>query len=147
MEMIVGGKPSARNSPYFSTPYLGCRPAKAQRTWIRDIRQAASSAGAFKVSRYYHTDWIAPDKLPLHLDGLNLDAVYENFVRQIAGDALDNDSGETLKESVDRSKKKAELEKRIAVLEAKIRKEKQLNRQMEMNAVLKKRKQELENIL
>ena len=39
---------------------------------------------------------------------------------------------------------KKQLEKQIAVLENKIRREKQLNRQMEMNAELKKLRDELE---
>ena len=39
---------------------------------------------------------------------------------------------------------KKQLEKQIAALESKMRKEKQLNRQMEMNAELKKLREELE---
>ena len=40
--------------------------------------------------------------------------------------------------------KKKQLEKQIATLESKMRKEKQLNRQMEMNAELKKLRKEIE---
>ena len=112
--------------------------------WIGYKEATASGTGAFKVNRYYHTEWMPLDKLQLPLTGLNLDAVYENYVRQIAGDALNADSGETLKEAVDREKKKRELEKKIAGLEAKIRKEKQLNRQLEMNTELKELKYEME---
>lgn len=115
--------------------------------WIGYKEVTASGAGAFKVNRYYHTEWIPLDKLQLPLTGLNLDSVYENYVRQIAGDALNADSGEGLKEAVDREKKQRELEKKIAALEAKIRKEKQLNRQMEMNAELKKIKHEVQNMM
>ena len=39
---------------------------------------------------------------------------------------------------------KKQLEKQIATLESKMRKEKQLNRQMEMNAELKKLRKEIE---
>ena len=67
-----------------------------------------------------------------------MDAVYENLVRQIAGDQLQTDSGESLKESVERDEKKKQLEKQIAALENKMKKEKQLNRRMEMNAELKR---------
>ena len=112
--------------------------------WIGYKEATASGTGAFKINRYYHTEWMPLDKLRLPLAGLNLDAVYENYVRQIAGDALNADSGESLKESVDREKKQRELEKKIAVLETKIRKEKQFNRQMELNAELKKIRKELE---
>lgn len=44
------------------------------------------------------------DALPLKLDGLNVDIVYENFVYQIAGDTLQNDTGESLKEIVEKAK-------------------------------------------
>ena len=72
-----------------------------------------------------------------------MDAVYESLVRQIAGDKLQTDSGESLKESVERDEKKKQLEKQIAALESKMKKEKQLNRRMEMNAELKMLKKEL----
>ena len=49
---------------------------------------AGSGKAAFKVDRYYQTEWVSEDELPVHLDGLNIDTVYENFVRQIAGDTL-----------------------------------------------------------
>lgn len=76
--------------------------------------------------------------LHLCIDGLNMDAVYESLVRQIAGDKLQTDSGESLKASVERDEKKKQLEKQISALENKMRKEKQLNRRMEMNAELKR---------
>ena len=100
---------------------------------------------AFKVNGYYHTEWLAEDELSLKLEGLNVDAVYENFVRQIAGDKLKTETaGESLKESVARDEQKQALQKQIATLQAKIRKEKQLNKQMQMNIELKKFKKDLE---
>lgn len=109
---------------------------------------AGSGKAAFKVDRYYQTDWMPEDKLPVHLDGLNMDAVYENFVRQIAGDALQTAKPqESLKESVERDDRREDLKKQIAKLQAKIRKEKQLNRQMEMNAELKRLRKELNTLV
>lgn len=121
--------------PYHLLFILTCD-GKAQ-AWIGYKEAAASGSNAFKVSRYYHTDWIAEEELQLRIDGLNMDAVYESLVRQIAGDKLQADSGESLKESVERDAKRKQLEKQIATLESKMRREKQLNRQMEMNAELK----------
>jgi hypothetical protein len=113
--------------------------------WIGYKEAAASGNNAFKVNGYYHTEWLVEDEMPLKLAGLNVDGVYENFVRQIAGDKLKTETaGESLKESVDRSEQKQQLEKQIATLQAKIRKEKQLNKQMQMNTELKKIKKELE---
>ena len=113
--------------------------------WIGYKEAAASGNKAFKVNGYYHTEWLTEDELPLKLEGLNVDAVYENFVRQIAGDKLNTEEdGESLKESVVRSEQKQALQKQIAALQAKMRKEKQLNKQMQMNAEMKKLKKELE---
>ena len=119
---------------------------KAQ-AWIGYKEAAASGGNAFKVSRYDHTDWMPEDELHFSIDGLNMDTVYENLVRQIAGDALQIGSGESLKASVVRAEKKKQLEKQIVALEKKIRREKQLNWQMEMNAELKKLRKELKILL
>lgn len=127
--------------PYHLLFILTCD-GKAQ-AWIGYKEAAASGSNAFKVSHYYHTDWMPEDELQLHIDGLNMDAVYESLVRQIAGDKLLSESGESLKESVERDEKKKQLEKQIAALESKMRKEKQLNRRMEMNAEFKKLQREL----
>lgn len=116
--------------------------------WIGYKEAAASGNNAFKVNGYYHTEWLAEDDLTLKLEGLNVDAVYENFVRQIAGDKLKaNNSSESLKESVERDEQKQMLQKQIATLQAKIRKEKQLNKQIQMNNELKKLKKELEVLI
>ena len=127
--------------PYHILFVLTCN-GKAQ-AWIGYKEAAASGSNAFKVSRYYHTDWMPEDELHLHIDGLNMDAVYESLVRQIAGEKLQTDSGESLKESVERDEKKKQLEKQISTLENKMKKEKQLNRRMEMNTELKKIKKVL----
>ena len=113
--------------------------------WIGYKEADLSGNKAFKVNGYYHTEWLAEEELPLRLEGLDLDAVYENYVRQIAGDQLKAESAsESLRESVERDEKKRQLQKKIAALQAKIRKEKQLNKQMQMNTELKKLKKELE---
>lgn len=112
--------------------------------WTAYKEKTPTANAVFKVGKYYHTKWMTEAELPIRIDGLNLDAVYENFVRQIAGDALKADSGESLKASVERDEKKKQLEKQIAALENKMRREKQLNRQMEMNVELKKLRKELE---
>ena len=109
--------------------------------WIGYKEASASGTAAFKVNKYYHTEWMEEDALPVKLEGLDIDAVYENFVRQIAGDQLQtSETGESLKDSVERDEKIQALKKQIDELQIKIRKEKQLNRQMQMNNELKKLK-------
>lgn len=95
-------------------------------------KEAATGKTAFKVDRYYSTDWLDEDDLPVNLDGLSLDAVYENFVRQIAGEVLADKNGTTLKESVEQQKQREQIEKQTATLEAKIRKEKQPKKKFEL---------------
>ena len=108
---------------------------------------AISGNRAFKVNSYYYTDWLDKQNLPLNLEGLNIDAVYENFVRQIAGETLQKmASDESLKDSVARSEQKELLQKQILALEYKIRKEKQLNKQIQINNELKKLKRDLEEL-
>lgn len=112
--------------------------------WIGYKEAAASGNKAFKVNGYYHTEWFAEDELPIKMEGLNVDAVYENFVRQIAGDKLKTEvAGESLKESVTREEQKQTLQKQIDNLKGKIRREKQLNKQMQMNRELKRLRKEL----
>ena len=115
--------------------------------WIGYKEAAASGKAAFKVNSYYHTDWLEEEQLTLKLEGLSVDDVYEKFVRQIAGDKLKaNDASESLKESVEKDDKRQAFQKQMDALKAKIRKEKQLNKQMKMNDELKKLKKEMEKI-
>ena len=82
-------------------------------------KEASAGNMAFKVNQYYHTDWMTEDELPLKLEGLNVDAVYENFVYQIAGDTLQAENGETLQEAVERDEKIKNLKKQIEVIQGK----------------------------
>ena len=114
--------------------------------WTAYKESAASGNNAFKVGTYYHTEWLPEAALPLKVEGLGIDNVYENFVRQIAGDALKADKSESLKESVERDAKRQQLKKKISTLKVKVKKEKQLNKQVQQNAELKKLKKELEEL-
>ena len=114
--------------------------------WTAYKEKARSGFNAFKVDTYYHTDWLLEDELVLKLDGLNMDTIYENYVRQIAGDVLHTGEAESLKESVERSKQIQLLQKQIVTLQKKIRKEKQLNRQIELNAELKCLRKEISEL-
>ena len=114
--------------------------------WTAYKEKARSDFNAFKVDTYYHTDWLLEDELVLKLDGLNMDTIYENYVRQIAGDVLHTGEAESLKESVERNKQIQLLQKQIVTLQKKIRKEKQLNRQIELNAELKCLRKEISEL-
>lgn len=130
--------------PYHIIFLLECD--EKYQAWTAYKETAGSGTNAFKVGTYYHTDWLPEAELPLKVDGLGIDKVYENFVRQIAGDVLQTDIDESLKESVERDEKRQLLEKQISALQAKVRKEKQLNKQVQLNAELKALKKELESL-
>lgn len=110
-------------------------------------KEASTGNTAFKVNQYYHTNWMIEDELPLKMEGLSVDTVYENFVYQIAGGALQASANESLQDAVQRDEKIKKLEKQIESLQAKIRKEKQLNVQVKLNGELKSLKKELEGLL
>ena len=93
---------------------------------------------------FYNTGWFLLDKFAFKFDGLNLDVVYENLIRQIAGGRLD--MGDSIAEAVDRDKLRQRLEREIAALERKIPLEKQFNRQVELNGELKRLRKELEGL-
>lgn len=93
-----------------------------------------------KVNNYYYTNWFDEKDLLLQMEGLSVDVIYENFVRQIAGEYLNKQSKETLKQSIANADEKVKLQKQIAALENRIRKEKQFNKKIELNTELKRLK-------
>ena len=93
---------------------------------------------------FYNTDWQPLGGFALKFEGLNLDAVYENLARQISGGRLGTDGD--IEEAVDRDKKRQKLERDIAAFEKKLLREKQFNKQVELNGELKRMRAELEEL-
>lgn len=59
-----------------------------ERLSIAYKEQTAKKNAAFQLKECYHTPWMTHEDLSLNFTALNMDALYESFVRQIAGDAL-----------------------------------------------------------
>lgn len=114
--------------------------------WIGYKDKTPSTNNTCNVKQYYHTDWLNEKDLQFQVVGLNLDLVYENLFRQIAGAAFAYINANSLQESIAKFDIKQKLKKQITLLENKIRKEKQLNRRIEMNEELKKIKKEFSQI-
>ena len=110
--------------------------------WI-SYKETAQANEAFRVEKYYHTDWQVAEELPLALRGTSLDEVYENLVRAIAGERLRLQGG-SLRTAVQEDEQRAAIEKEIAALTKKRNREKQLNRKMELNARIKKLRRALQ---
>ncbi len=96
----------------------------------------------YKMSKTYQSEWQTQEELHLQLEGASMDALYENFVRQVAGTQLSELSG-TLKEDIAISQEQEALNKEITALKKRIA----LERQPQKKFVLHKQLRELENKL
>lgn len=99
-----------------------------------------------KIRSYYHTEWL--EDLSLTLQGLTLDEVYENFLRQIAGESLQaGQNAKPLKDIIEYNEKIQQLQKQIEKLEKKVKIEKQFNIQVKLNDELKSLRKELVKLI
>ena len=114
--------------------------------WIGYKEESQTRAETFKVNRYYQTDWLTKDKIHFEIDGLNMDLLYEGFIKQIAGDTLTINVNESVGIAILRTEEKEKLDKKISALEKKLYREKQFNRQVQLNAELKALRNKLEEL-
>lgn len=99
-----------------------------------------SSSAPFKVTKTYSTSWMKNSDLDIPLQGSNMDSIYENMVRYVAGTQIKEET-ESLKDDIAKSNEIALLKKEIESLKAKINAE----RQPQKKFVLHKKLKELEN--
>ena len=87
--------------------------------------------GQFKIIKTFVTEWLTDNQLSLTLEGQNMDALYEAMAGQISGfgtrKAEDTKRIVELEGLIDRAKREVEA------IQKRIRNERQLNRQMELN--------------
>lgn len=98
----------------------------------------------YRVERYYFSEWAATDELVFNLKGLNLDRIYENFLRQFLPTGIPR--YRDLKDTVSLQK---EIEKQTSLcdaLERKMKSERQFNVQVILNRELREAKIRLENL-
>lgn len=105
---------------------------------------AQSGNNAFKVSRYFYTEYADKDRLIIIVDSSDLDSVYDKFVRFIAGNELSD--FETLSSNIEQIEERKRIQKQINILNKQIKKEKQFNRQMDMINELRLLQKELDNV-
>ncbi len=109
--------------------------------WI-GYKEVSGGDNAFKVNKYYHTDWLAEQDLQIKIDGLDMDSIYANLVRQIGGIEKGN---ETLCEQTADREYREKLEKEIAKLEKLARAEKQPKKKFELVSRIKELNKEISN--
>ena len=90
------------------------------------------------------SEWQQRDTLNVPLAGLDLDAVWENIVAAIG--SITVQEGNTLTEQIKSDEQKSKLQKQIQLLQQKLNKEKQYNKQIEINAEIKRLKKQLNDI-
>lgn len=93
-------------------------------------------------NKLFKTQWYKEEKIKLDIQGLNLDDIWKNLVSQI-GD-FEVRVEEELDEVIEQNEQIEKIKKQIAILENKIQREKQFNRQVELNSKLKEFRKILE---
>lgn len=105
-----------------------------------------NDTGKWVVDGYFETDWQFSDversELPIALD---LAGLYEQMLRRLL--PLPPRTGESLKAQVERLGQIRSKENECRKMEARLNKEKQFNRKVELNAQLRQLKLELANLM
>lgn len=90
----------------------------------------------YKVTRTYQSEWKPEGEMSLQIEGNSMDALYENFVRQIEGGELLQKSG-TLKEDIAKNTELEALKKEIAALKKRLAAENQPQKKFVLHKQLK----------
>lgn len=101
--------------------------------------------GLFSITQTFVTPWIKTESCTLEIQGLTLDRVYDNFVSQISGLKLSEEK--VLSELVVLEKEIQSKRKEIESLKNRIKREKQYNRQLELNNHRKRLAKELATLV
>ena len=119
--------------------FIVCYRDKEQ-AWIGYKEQSGSESRAFKVDSYYHTAWQKPEELKLAIEGLNMDAVYESFVKQISASTapIQWDDSLSARDNTAKIEERKKLQKQIEKLERQLRKETQPRKKFEIHQELQR---------
>ena len=112
--------------------------------WTGYKESAENGKTAFKVNKYYHTDWMPEDELILQIEGLNMDAVWDNFIIQVGGVELEQ--GNDLDEQIELDDLKTKLTKDIEKMEKQARSEKQPRKKFEFASKVNELKNQLNKL-
>lgn len=81
-------------------------------------------------SKLLQSEWVSSEELTVSLKGLNLDAVWENLIKEVGEITLSD--GNTLDEQIAVNEQKEKLQKEIERLEKAARRESQPNKKLEI---------------
>lgn len=128
--------------PYHILFVLSC--GNKVQAWTGYKQAAEGGTKAFKVNKYYHTDWMLADELILEIEGLNMDAVWNSFIIQVGG--VEIEQGKSLDEQIEVDDLKAKLKKDIEKIEKQARNEKQPNKKFQLASQVKELKKQLNDL-
>ena len=95
----------------------------------------------FRIRQSFASPWVAIADLKLSIEGQSLPRIYDNFVAQVSG--IGEHKAGALADIVTLKAKIAKAQKELETLEKRMRREPQVNLQMEMNAQVRKKRKEL----
>ena len=104
--------------------------------------------GQFKIIKTFVTEWLTDNQLLLTLEGQNMDALYEALAGQVSG--FGTKKAEDIKRIVDLEGLIDKAKREVETIQKRIRNERQLNRQMELNGEargIKKQIAQWQNVL
>jgi hypothetical protein len=87
--------------------------------------------GQFKIIKTFTTEWLTDHQLLLTLEGQNMDALYEAMAGQVSG--FGTKKAEDTKRIVELEAQIGKAKREVETIQKRIRNERQLNRQMELN--------------
>ena len=87
--------------------------------------------GQFKIIKTVATEWLTDNQLLLTLEGQNMDALYEAMAGQVSG--FGTKKAEDTKRIVELEGLIEKAKREVETIQKRIRNERQLNRQMELN--------------
>ena len=95
----------------------------------------------FRITQMFASPWVATDSLQLAIDGQSLPRIYDNFVAQISG--IGEHRAGSMEEIVALKQRIAKAQKELEALEKRMRREPQMNIQMELHAQARAKRKEL----
>ncbi len=98
----------------------------------------------FRIRQAFASPWVPINNLELSVQGQSLPRIYDNFVAQVSG--IGEHKAGAMADIVALKKQIDTAEAELKSLERRMRREPQLDRQLEMNKQVKAKRKELENL-
>lgn len=98
----------------------------------------------FKITQTFVSSWVSLDNLHLQIDGQSMSRIYDNFVAQVSG--IGEHKAGCMADIVALKQQIAAVEAELKSLEKRMRKEPQLDRQIQMNKLVKTKRKELKSL-